>query len=395
MIGAGFKPAARELGFVVVSLYTCDYSAQEPGHDEGDDVSLYAENADTAIRLLAECHLDIRAVIPGMEVGTHIADEIAHRLHLPGNDHTARMARRDKAAMRERARRAGLRIPEFHLVRSVGEIAAAARDIGFPVILKPTLGAGSQGVTLLPDADAVRDLGHLQTHDAFDEPVREWLVERYIRGRQLSVNTYSFDGEHRLVDMWEFVQPDDRDFDFPIWDNVQIDDGHHDWDRTAEFSRQALDVYGIERGPGHIEVKCAPDDVYLLEIASRLPGGPMVGAWLNHTRLRPYHDAIRCFLGRRPLMFDDPTGRTAWCGALAVHNETPGTLVAIHGLPELDGLPGIDEVLIDVHPGDEVPVTRDDLTIPLGVYVHAPTIDEVRQTLVTIRRLVSLEIKPR
>lgn len=393
--GVGYKAAARELGFLVVSLYTCEFTTAAPGHAEGDDVSYYATDPDQALRLVTEAGFSIRAVVPAMEISTDFADRLAELLNLPGNDHALAASRRNKAAMRERAQESGLRIPEFHVVNSVDGIASAARDIGFPAILKPTLGAGSQGVTLLPDAESVHDSSRFEKHDAFDMPITEWLVERYVRGSQFSVNFYSFDGEHRVVDIWEFHQPDDRDYDFPIWDNVQIDASHPDWHRVEQYVREALDVYGIERGPSHTEVKCSDDGVYLLEIAPRLPGGPMVGMWRDHSDLRPFQEAIRCFLGERPAMFDKPVNFTARYGALAIRNdEAPGTLVAIHGLDAVRDLPGIDEVLVDYQPGDHLPLTRDDLTIPVGVYVSGADVDEVLRTLATIRSLVSLEIEP-
>ncbi|WP_433655077.1 ATP-grasp domain-containing protein [Nocardia sp. CA-128927] len=391
--GAGYKTAARDLGFTVVSLYTCEYTTAAPDHADGDDLTFYARDPDQAVRVLTEAGLSIRAIVPAMEVSTHLADRIAQLLALPGNDHSLAWARRNKAAMREHARAVGLRIPEFRLVHSAAEIVSAAADIGFPAILKPTASAGSRGVTLLPDAEAVADLDHLETLDAFDVPISEWLVERYIRGREISANYYSFEGEHRLVDMWEYLQPDDRDYDFPIWDNLQLDDTHPEWHRVDEYVRTVLDAFGIERGPSHVEVKCAADGIYLMEIAARLPGGPMVGMWLEHSEFRPFHDSIRCFLGARPLLFDAPVEFTARCGALAIHNEEgPGTLIAIHGLDVVRDLPGIDEVLVDCRPGDHVPVTRDDLTIPLGFYVSGADSDEVLRTLATIRAEVSLEI---
>ncbi|MFG2684054.1 ATP-grasp domain-containing protein [Streptomyces sp. NPDC048392] len=403
--GASYKTAVRAAGYRVVSLYTCAYTAMADQHAEGDDVSLYSEVTDTggvddaghvaeqAVDEVRRAGLSIRAVVPAMEVSTHIGDRIAALLRLPGNDDTLAWARRNKAAMRERAHQVGLRIPEFRLVRSVADIASAAHEIGFPAILKPTLSAGSKGVTLLQDADAVRDLRHLEPQDAFDEPIEEWLVERYIRGREISVNFYSFEGEHRLVDMWEFRQPDDRDYDFPIWDNVRIDESHPCWGPAEQYVREVLDVYGIRRGPSHTEVKCAEDGVYLMETASRLPGGPMVGMWERHSDLSPFAEGLRCFLGERPAMFDAPTVFNASYGALAIRNdEKPGTLNAIRGLDTLNALEGIDEVLIGYQPGDLVPVTSSDMNIPLGVYVSGADGDAVLHTLAKIREQVSLDM---
>ncbi|WP_314245346.1 ATP-grasp domain-containing protein [Streptomyces kutzneri] len=408
---AGYKTAARAAGYLVVSLYTCTYTTTRDSHADGDDVTLYGEVNDTgapetaeeaeqaaltAVRELRRAGLRIHAVIPALEVSTHIADRIAALLGLPGNDHTLAWARRNKAAMRERAHRAGLRIPEFRRVRSVSDIAAAAHEIGFPAILKPTLGSAAKGVTLLRDAEALCDLNRLETHDAFDRPIREWLVEEYVRGPEIQANFYSFGGEHRLVDMWQYRQPDDRDYDFPIWDSVRIDASHPRWHEVERYVRQALDAYGIEHGPSHTEVKCAEDGVHLMEIASRLPGGPVVGMWEKHTDLNPFADGLSCFLGERPATFDAPVAFHGSYGALAIRNDDePGTLSAIHGLDAVDALDGIDEVLIGYQPGDLVPVTSSGMNIPLGFYVSGSDGDAVLRTLATIRAEVSLEIARR
>ncbi|MEY9945251.1 ATP-grasp domain-containing protein [Kitasatospora sp. GAS1066B] len=393
--GVPFKAAARDLGFAVVSLYTLDYLAALPGHQEGDDLSLYAGEPEDAARQLAGTGFDVRAVVPALEAGVYLADLIAQRLGLPGNDHALAWARRNKAAMRARAGEAGVRVPEFRRVHAAAEIAAAAHQVGFPVIVKPTMGAGSQGVTVFSDADALHDVERLVTHDVYREPITEWLVERYIRGREFAVNFFSADGRHRLVDIWEYRRPDDGDYDFPLWDIVQIDERHPDRERVERFVREALDAYGIRRGPSHTEVKCNEEGVFLIEVGARLSGGPAVEMWARYGGLRPFHDAIECYLGRRPRLLDQPVVFPGVFGSVVIHNEqAPGTLVAVHGLDRLDDLPGIDSVLVGYQPGDHVPLTRDNVSIPFSASVHGQDEAAVLATLAAVRSLVRLEIRP-
>jgi biotin carboxylase len=288
-----------------------------------------------------------------------------------------------------------VRIPEFRLVHTVEEITEAARELGFPAIVKPTMGACSQGVTVLSDADALSGLDGLVTHDVFHEPITEWLVERYIRGREIAVNFFSADGDHRVVDMWEYGQPDSGDYDFPLWDILQIDETHPDWERVEEYVREALDAFGIQRGPSHTEVKCNADGVHLMETGARLSGGPAVELWAKYSDIRPFHDAIDSYLGRRPAIMDKPLGFQAVFGSVVIRNDdAPGTLVAVHGLEKLDGLPGVEEVAVGYRPGDRVPLTRDSVSIPFSASVSGPDKDAVLNTLHTIRSLVTLEIKP-
>ncbi|HEX6344848.1 ATP-grasp domain-containing protein [Umezawaea sp.] len=393
--GARYKAAARELGFTVVSVYTVEYSAGSPGHEVGDDVSLYASDVDEVAKQVADRGLDVRAVLPTLDTAVYLADMIADRLGLPGNDHALAWARRNKAAMRQRARDSGLRVPEFRLVPTEG-IAEAIGEIGFPAIVKPTMGSCSQGVVVISDEGSLGALDGLVTHDVFDEPITEWLVEHYVRGREFAVNHYSADGEHRLVDIWEYRQPGDGDYDFPVWETVQIDGTDPDFARLSDYVRDVLDTYGIRRGPSHTEVKCNADGVYLIEVGARQPGGPAMEMWGRYSDLmRPYHDSIECYLGRRPSIMDRSPDFRAVFGSLVIRNdEAPGTLRAVHGIEALDGLPGIDRVMVECAPGDHVPLTRDSLNIPVSVFVTGPDQDAVIATLAIVRSLVTLEIEP-
>jgi biotin carboxylase len=394
--GEGYKKAARDFGLHVVSLYTVEPTelhARWPDHSRDDDASLYACEVPDVLAALADTDFEVKAVVPAWESATYLTDVLAHELGLAGNDAELAWARRNKAAMRAHAAQSGVRIPAFRLVRDLAEMPAAAEEIGFPVIVKPTMGAGSQNVTLVRTLEEAKDLRITEENDLFGRPVKDWLVEQYIRGREFAVNCFSSDGEHRVMDMWEYRQPDSRDYDFPLWNNVQATRDDPDWARVEAYVNQVLTAFGVHRGPSHTEVKCGPDGVYLMEIGARLPGGPATDQWADHTAIRPFHDALTCYLGQRPAIMDQDLGVRAMFGAIAIRNDAaPGTLVAVHGLAELESHPSVDKVLVSYQPGDHVPLTRDTMTIPVGAWVSGPDQDAVVRALAEIRALVSLEI---
>ncbi|QMU79087.1 ATP-grasp domain-containing protein [Streptacidiphilus sp. PB12-B1b] len=395
--GRDYKIAVRDLGFAALSLFTGLSTVANQQADPDDPMSLHAADVDDAVRQVRATGFDVRAVVPANGSSLHVADEIAARLGLPGNDPAQGWARRNKAAMRVRAEQTGVRVPEFRLVRSLDEVAQAAREIGFPVIVKQTMGTGSYGVSVVGgEAELERAVTGL-AEDRYGQPVTEWLVERYVRGREYAVNFFSADGAHRLVDIWEYRRPDDRDYDFPLWDIIQIDADHPDYARVERFCTQVLDAFGIRRGPGHIEVKCGDgeDDVFLIELAARFSGGPAVPLWAIHSELRPFHDAVECYLGRRPRMIDGDHGFTSVLGSVVIRNDdAPGTLVAVHGLDELSALPGVADVLAEFKPGDHVPVTNHSMCIPVSASVHGPDRATVLRTMAAARQAVRLEITP-
>jgi biotin carboxylase len=396
--GREYKTAIRDLGFRAVSLSTgLTTSASNLPADPDDEMSLHAADVDDAVRQVRAAGFDLRAVVPSHGASVHVADEIAARLGLPGNDPTLGWARRNKAAMRVRAAQTAVRVPEFRLSHSLGEVAEAARDIGFPVIVKQTMGAGSYGVSVVGDAAALDETTEALAVDRHGRPVTEWLVERYVRGREYAVNFFSAGGEHRLVDIWEYRQPDDRDYDFPLWDIIQIGGDHPDYVRVEQFVEQVLDAFGIRRGPSHIEVKCSSDgdDAYLIELAARFSGGPAVELWARHSDLRPFHDAVECYLGRRPNMIDGDHGFRAVLGSVVIRNDdAPGTLVAMHGLDELSALPGVADVLMEFRPGDHVPITNHNMCIPVSASVYGRNRATVLRTIASAREKVRLEIAP-
>lgn len=396
--GHEYETAIRDLGFRPVPLSTgLGAPASDASAGSGGADSLRAGGADDAVRQVRAAGLDVRAVVPAHGATIHVADEIAARLGLPGNDHALGWARRNKAAMRARAAQTGVRVPEFRRVTSLDEVDQAARDIDFPVIVKQTMGAGSFGVSVVGGAAGLDEaIKHLTT-DKNDRPVGEWLVERYVRGREYAVNFFSADGDHRLVDIWEYRQPDDRDYDFPLWDIVQIGADHPDYALVERFVKQALDAFGIRLGPSHIEVKRdgTGDDVYLIELAARFSGGPAVEMWARHSDLRPFHAAVECYLGRRPSMIDGDHGFKAVLGSVVIRNDdAPGTLVAAHGLDELRRLPGVADVLVEFQPGDHVPITNHNMCIPVSASVHGPDRASVLRTVELARETVRLEISP-
>ena len=95
----------------------------------------------------------------------------------------------DKAGLQRRLVRHGLPYPETRLLRAGvaanAELRAAAREMGFPVVIKPRLGAGCSGVCLARDR---RELDHAVAVARRSNPRGSLLMQRYVRGVAASVS---------------------------------------------------------------------------------------------------------------------------------------------------------------------------------------------------------------
>ncbi|MBB2942686.1 biotin carboxylase [Actinoplanes lutulentus] len=390
MTGRGFKDACRRRGLPTIALYTLDDSLLTTyDRDYGDGDRHVVRAADSAAAR-AQLPAVIRAVVPTSEPSIVVADELSEQLDLPGNPAATAPARRSKAAMRERALHHGVRVPAF-AVTARPDVFAAARRIGFPAIAKPHTGAGSHGVVLIPDAAAQPEL---IGHDLFGHRAGEWLVERYVRGRELAVNTFSHRGRHRILDIWEYRQPTSADYDQPYWDVVQVRPEDPDWAVAAAFVERVLDVFGVDLGPGHTEIKIDEEGPCLIELASRLPGAHMVDHWQAHSSIRPYDDTLAAYLGEDPGLLDRDLAFDAVLGICCLRNdERPGVIEDLIGLDEARRTPGVDAVICDLAPGDHVPLTRDLGSLVGFVLVHGDDERAVAELLRTVRDKVRLELK--
>lgn len=398
--GAGFIAAARRRGLGVVAVYTLPHSmirTLDPHFAAAADLNLHARSAADAADVLRRLPQRTLGVVPTSEPSIEVADGLAQSMSLIGNPLCTARARRNKIAMRKLARTNGIRTPRHDVVEHVEDLPAAAERIGFPAMLKPPAGAGAHGVTLLADAAAANRIipGLDDDHDVFGRPVHRWLVEEYVRGRELAVNAITTPRGHQLIDIWEYRRPDGADYDQPYWNVVQLTRDDPVRAIAWEFVRDVLDKYRVVVGPSHTEIKLSPDGPVLIETASRLPGAHMTEVWSRHSFLRPFDDVLALFLGEDPFG-TRPLAELAFdgCSALCcIGNDVgPGTLTALRGIDQVQSVPWVDSVHVAARVGQRVPATTGLDTLLASVLVHAPTADLLEQRLRLVRSTISAEV---
>lgn len=389
--GAPFKDICAGTGYAVVGLYTLapeELAEMAPAHRQGDSASIYGQDPARAAACLKAGVRDVRAIVPATEPATYMASVLAETWALPGNSASVALARRDKTEMRRLAARNGIRIPRFEAV-GPAEISSAGHRLGLPVIVKPPTGAGAHGVQLITHPGQLARFDGTGHRDLFGNPVREWLVEEYVRGREFAVNTFSFGSRHVVLDIWEYRQTDTRDYDFPYRDFLQSEP-----DPVVEsFALDVLRAYDITVGPAHIELKVDASGPALIEIGARLPGAGIPGIWARGSDFRPYHDTLAAHLGRRPAVMTRPLACRAKVGMTFIRNDgPPGTLRALDGLDRLSELPGVDAVHVRARPGDWV-ATSDHLGAELvKAELSAPSYAGLRRLAAQVRGTVTPRI---
>jgi biotin carboxylase len=221
----------------------------------------------------------IAAVLAGAETGVELCERLASQWGLPANDPRTTHLRRNKFHMLEAVKAAGLTAPTQARVSDVETglrwVSAHQEALRWPVVVKPLSSGGTDGLHFCQNAKEVAmALRHHLGHPSLYGPInQEMLIQGFLPGTEYVVNTLSWDGEHRLADVWQyhkrFVPGAGTIYDWqeilPIEGEVQH--------QLFGYVCKVLDAVGITHGPGHCEVMLTPQGPVLVELGARVQGG--------------------------------------------------------------------------------------------------------------------------
>jgi biotin carboxylase len=279
---------------------------------------------------------------------------VARALGLPALSPEAAALATDKGKMREAFLAAGAPSPRFRRVRTLAEATAAFAAVGAPAIMKPVSSSGSRGVTKLTTA---ADLAAAFAHATGVDGNAEVVVEEFVEGPEVSVETISHRGRHTVVTI-----TDKRTTGDPHW----VEMGHVEPSRlpgdVQEDIRNAtvrgLAALGIDEAAGHVEVKAGPRGARLVEIGARL-GGDFITTELTvrSTGVDMTEAVIRIALGEEP----DLRHTRSIGAAVRFLAPPPGRVTRVSGAEEARAMPGVVRLEVDVAAGSTVPVVRSSL----------------------------------
>lgn len=321
------------------------------------------------------------AVLSLTEQGLLPAARIAAELGIPGLSPEVVGRTRDKLAMRTWLRDQGFSKVPCAVVRDAADVEAFAAEHGYPVVVKPRHGQGSEQVRLVRGAEQAA----LPSAIADD-----YLAEPFLDGPEFSVEAVSCAGEHHVVAITGKLT-NDGDPDHPF---VEI--GHvvpaplpaAAAEAVAEYVRGFLDVMGITDGPSHTELRLSASGPEVIETHTRV-GGDNVPTLVRQATGQDLLDlVVRWALdGVRP----EPAQAAPAPGAAAIRYFTPppGRVTRVRGLQRWQGLPGVVKLHLPLRPGDLVPPVQDSRSRPGYVLAAAATpeqaVDLCRQVVAGVR----------
>ncbi len=337
---------------------------------------------------------ELVGVIPWDEESILLGTALGEALGLGWNSTEVIERCRDKAVMKEHLRRSGrVRVNAGAVVRDATEARAFQRRVGaWPIVVKPTGGAGSEHVFFArDDDDLLRRCQQVLTSGA-----GEVLLEEFVGGAELCVNgQVDRAGDLLVTDVWLYDRRPSHGVDNLYFETTTIGASDPRFAQLGAYAAEVVEALELRRAPIHLEVKVDVRGPCIIEIGARLGGGnlPLLAGRLHGRNLV---ELAAChYLGELPVRRSDVdfTRYDRWRAkvVLGVQPVALPRIGAVHGLAEVERLATFAEVGMVRPPGTGAPQTIDLDSRAWEVYLIGDDGDQLARDGCRVRELLRYE----
>lgn len=250
---------------------------------------------------------------------------------IPGTSVETAFLCRDKPAMKEALRRAGISCAQSTRAKSPQDARDFAATVGYPLIIKPPAGAGAAGTFKVRNDDALEKV-IVESGLADGHAV---AVEEFIEGHEGYIDTVTIDGEvgHEFITHY---YPNVLEAMRERWISPQMITTNRidapGYREVREMTRNVIKVLDIGTSATHMEWFYGPKGLKFSEIGCRPPG---VGQWDVYCAA---NDFDLYFEWAHALVHGSthtPPSRRFSAGMIALRPERDGRITGYSGLDEI------------------------------------------------------------
>ncbi|MGF7047252.1 biotin carboxylase [Paenibacillus sp. DS2015] len=251
------------------------YKDIEAYHDQAAQVHELADIEDytsleAAMKQTIDMYGQVDLVIAMSEYDLINAAKLRSQFGIPGTSEEKVALYRDKIVMKERLKADGVRIPRFLDYETPEEAIAFGEETGYPLILKPRLGAASQGVRRVSDRSELEEA--LTSIEKANES-QNYQCEEFINGPIFHIDGLIEHGELQFIAISQYVNgclafsqgiPNGS---FIVTDRLPLKN------RMTRFTEAVLHSLELRNGCFHLEVIDRDSvEAVFLEIGARMGG---------------------------------------------------------------------------------------------------------------------------
>lgn len=328
-----------------------------------------------------------------------IASTISQKLGLAHNAPEAAMRARLKHLMRRVLEAARVPSPAYRVLDTGDDPRRVARQVRYPVVLKPVFLSGSRGVQRVNNVDEfIRAFEWLRSFLARKDVAKRGgeyasvvLVEDYVPGAEVALEALLSDG--KLEKLALFDKPDPLEGPY-FEETIYVTPSRlasERQDEIVEVTRRAAAALGLRHGPVHAELRLPPHrEPSVIEIAGRSIGGLCSRTLRFGLGLSLEELILRHALGRDVSDLDREADAA---GVMMIPIPQAGTLEEITGVDEAKATPAIEGVTITA------PLGRPLVPLPEGssylgfIFARAKTPAKVETALRASHKKLTFKIR--
>lgn len=219
--------------------------------------------------------LNIEAILSiASDAAVPTVNFVASTLNLISNADSTSVITTNKYEMRKCLFQKNISSPRFLLIKKGHEYDLT--NLKWPLIVKPTDRSGSRGVQKINSPQEAQIAIANAQSESFNQDA---IVEEYITGKEISIETISWKGKHYILAITDKVTTDAPYF-------VELE--HHQpallssaiQEKVSALTINALNALNIQYGASHTEIKITPNnELYIIEVGARM-GGDFIGSTL-------------------------------------------------------------------------------------------------------------------
>lgn len=302
----------------------------------------------------------------------------------------------NKFRMREFCYKKGFASPEYKVCNTVEEAIDFLEKINKKVVIKPLDSQSSRGVFTVERIEELEE--KFPVSQSFSSDKREVLIERYVSGKEFTIDGILFEGKHHSLAISEKAH-------FKYNQNIasellfSYDSESYDYDLLRETHNRLIEQTGLLFGLTHAEYKYENGEFYLIEMAAR-GGGTKIAS-----DIVPYMSGIDTYkiLIDSALKNGSSTNfnftiskrfQKRWAILRFLDVESNGkAIVSIEGIDKIKALDGVKDFALEFSIGDIVEHAQDDRS-RVGYYIAcAESKEEIEIINETINKFLKISFE--
>ena len=313
------------------------------------------------------------------------AAKVREATGIPGTSVRTAYLCRDKPAMKQALREAGISTAQSTRAESAQDARDFADAVGYPLIIKPPDGAGASGTYRVRDDD---DLERVISESGLAAG-RSVAIEEFIEGHEGYIDTITIDGEvqHEFITHY---YPNVLEAMRERWISPQMVTTNRidapGYAEVRQMTRDVIRALGIGTSATHMEWFFGPKGLKFSEIGCRPPG---VGQWDVYNAANEfdlYYEWASAIVNGR--IANRPSRRYA-AGMIALRPDRDGRITGYSGLDEIGRR--YDDCIVKAHlpdPGTPTQPVEAGYMANAWMRVRHPDYDELRRIMDEIGQTV-------